>query len=103
MNKDYVFATLFVTMSCTTSAVNANQSLLEYEKGVYPMTLVEIPFEQDKYVMNSRIPSYVPTSQSEDLNDFEVLVSFANKMLDNEVGIDLEIQHVINNSFWDML
>lgn len=90
-------------MSCTTTAICANPSLTEYESGICPVASVEIPFETGKYVMNSKDSSYLSTPQMEEMNDFEVLVSFAHKMLDNEVGIDVEIQQVINESFWDML
>ena len=93
---------MIITMSCTTAAVST-PSMSEYENGFYPVKSVEIPFVADKYVMSSKTLSYISPSQTTEQNDFEVLVSFANKMLANEVGIDEEIQHVINNSFWDML
>ena len=103
MKINYVLSTLFITMSCTTTAVCANQSQPVNEKGFYPAKSVEIPFEQAKYVICSEIPSYTSIPQAEEQNDFNILVSFANKMLNHEVGVDLEIQKVINNCFWDML
>lgn len=103
MNKNYVLSTLFITMSCTTTTVSANQSLSEYESVICPIKSVKIPFELGKYVMSPKIPSYITNPQAEEINDFEVLISFANKILNNEVGIDLDIQQVINDSFWDML
>ena len=35
--------------------------------------------------------------------DFEIINSFANKMLTEATPIDEEIQNVINDHFWDML
>ena len=35
--------------------------------------------------------------------DFEIINSFANKMLTEATSIDEEIQNVINDHFWDML
>ena len=35
--------------------------------------------------------------------DFEIINSFANKMLTEATPIDEEIQNVINGHFWDML
>jgi hypothetical protein len=90
-------------MSCTTTAISANNSISEYEQGICPVKSVEIPFELGKYVMSSKDPSYVSNPLAEELNDFQVLVTFANKVLNNEVGVDLEIQQVINDCFWDML
>ena len=35
--------------------------------------------------------------------DFEIINSFANKMITEAAPIDEEIQNVINDHFWDML
>lgn len=35
--------------------------------------------------------------------EYNIIESFANKMLSNEYQTDHEIQHIIDEHFWDMI
>ena len=55
-------------------------------------SIKDIPISTETIHVN--IPKY---------EDFEIINSFANKMLTEATPIDEEIQNVINDHFWDML
>ena len=59
---------------------------------VYKRQIKDIPISTETIHVN--IPEH---------EDFEIINSFANKMLTEATPIDEEIQNVINDHFWDML
>ena len=102
MDKNYIFSTLFATMSCTTVALSTNVYTPEYDS-ICPIQMAEIPSGAQNYVLHNGSSSYIYVPQAEEQIDFNILVSFGRKLLDNEVHIDEDIQQVINDNFWDML
>lgn len=102
MDKNYIFSTLFATMSCTTVVLGTNVNNPEYES-FCPIQMTDIPLGTQNYVLNNGSPSYIYVPQAEEQIDFNILVSFGKKLLDSEARIDEDIQQVINDNFWDML
>ena len=102
MDKNYIFSTLFATMSCTTVALGTNVFNPEY-KSICPIQMADIPSGTQNYVLNNGSPSYTYIPQVKEQMDFNILVSFGKKLLDGEARIDEDIQQVINDNFWDML
>lgn len=102
MDKNYIFSTLFATLSCTTVALGTNVYNPQYES-CCPIQMADIPSETQNYVLNKGSLSYIYVPQSEEQVDFNILVSFGKKLLDSEARIDEDIQQVINDNFWDML
>jgi len=102
MDKNYIFSTLFATMSCTTVALGTNVYNPQYES-FCPIQMADIPSETQNYVLNNGSLSYIYVPQAEEQIDFNILVSFGKKLLDSEARIDEDIQKVINDNFWDML
>lgn len=37
------------------------------------------------------------------LSEYNVILTFANKLLSENIHIDMEIQNIIDEHFWDML
>ena len=102
MDKNYIFSTLFATMSCTTVALGTKVYTPEYDS-ICPIQMAEIPSGAQNYVLHSGSPSYIYVPQTDEQIDFNILVSFGKKLLDSEVRIDEDIQQVINDNVWDML
>lgn len=102
MDKNYIFSTLFATMSCTTVALGTNVFNLDNES-ICPTQTADIPSETQNYILKNGSPSYIYLPQVEEQMDFNILVSFGKKLLDSEAHIDEDIQQVINDHFWDML
>lgn len=100
MDKNYVLSTIFITMSCTTVAINQD---IDGYGFTCPEQSIEIPSEQCQYLFSMENKTYISSPNTEEMGDLEVLVSFAKKMLDNEVSIDEDIQRVIEENFWEML
>ena len=105
MNNNYIFSTIFVTMSCSTVALGVGYNNNEF---ICPDQSVEIPkVEPSQYLLSKTEPSFISTSISapsdSEFQDFEVLTSFGKKYFENETKIDETIQKVINENFWDML
>ncbi len=103
MNKNYLFSTLFATMSCTTVAISSTVPTNGENYVTCPELSVEIPVKEAPYILSSQNLSFISSPFIEVVTDFEVLASFAKKLLNSEVSIDEEIQHVIEDNFWDML
>lgn len=105
MNNNYIFSTIFVTMSCSTVALGIDYNNNEF---ICPDQSVEIPkVEPSQYLLSKTEPSFISTpmstSSDSEFQEFEVLTSFGKKYFENETKIDETIQKVINENFWDML
>lgn len=55
------------------------------------------------YSINDKTLSNETPFPNADRDNFKILLSFANKILNDSPQMDEEIQHVINEHFWDML
>ena len=62
-----------------------------------------IPSINTSFVKNVAISTETVLVKTSDYEDFEIISSFAQKLLTEESFIDEEIQNVINDHFWDML
>lgn len=103
MDKNYIFSTLLATISCTTVTIGSMTPTVGENISAWPELSVDIPIEQTSYVLPSQNSSYISSPFNREIDDFNILVSFAKKLLVNEVPIDEDIQHIIEEKFWDML
>lgn len=67
----------------------------------YTICMNTSPFES--YTVNNSPISNETVPVDSSIEDFEVLSSFAERILENTVPMDAKIQEVINDYFWDML
>ena len=102
MDKNYFISTLFATMSCSTVALSTEPSI-DGRDILCPRQSIEIPVEQYPYQLSLQKSMYISSIPMKDMEDIEILVSFAKSFMTNEVTIDEEIQRVIEEKFWDML
>lgn len=72
---------------------------------ILPSGNIKLPrsYMYKSYSMNDKTLSNETTFSNSDFDSFNVLLSFADKMLNHSSQIDEEIQNVINECFWDML
>lgn len=103
MDKNYILSSFLLTMSCTTTALGVTNLADSYN--ICPEVSVEIPLEATQsYILSSTINSCLESlSANGDIEDFNKLVAFGEKFLQNEVGIEDNIQKIISDNFWDML
>jgi hypothetical protein len=103
MDKNYKLYPFFLTMTGTTVALGGINPTDSY--GVCPEVSVKIPSEiTQPYLLNITTKSYLEhLPANDDIEDFNKLVTFGKKFLQNEIGIDKNILKIINDNFWDML
>lgn len=93
-------------LSPTCITLNPSVLGLSIADALSPSTIVslEVPLRFENYSIKEFSVSNETFSSKNTLEDeYNVLVSFANKMLSNESTIDPEIQNIIDEYFWDML
>ena len=57
----------------------------------------------DNYFIERRSLSNETQYSNKNTEDFEIIRSFAEKLLADQLPVDNDIQEVINNHFWEML
>lgn len=97
---------LISALSCITLNAGELNSLSISRTDVMPSVLIpsEVPLHFENYSINELSSSNETTLSEQTLIDeYNVLASFANKMLSDESQIDSEIQNIIAEHFWDMI
>ena len=97
---------LISALSCIKLSAGELNSLSISRTDVLPSVLItsEIPLHIENYTINEYSISNETTPSDQNLIDeYNVLASFANKMLSEDSLIDPEIQNIIDEHFWDML
>ena len=76
-----------------------------YNNSIIPSINTSFSWENNTpySVKNVAISTETVLVKTSDYEDFEIISSFAQKLLTEESFIDEEIQNVINDHFWDML
>ena len=64
---------------------------------------LEVPLRENYSTRVSPVSNGTFSSENALVGEYNVLASFANKILSNESTIDPEIQNIIDEYFWDML
>ncbi len=103
INKVFLF---LPTLSCITLTAAELNSLSIARTEFIPSKLIssEVPLHFDNYSIIELSSSNETSLSGQTLIDeFNVLASFANKMLSEESQIDPEIQNIIDEHFWDMI
>lgn len=87
-----------------TTISSISLSLHDNNKAIMPTTTATYQsISGDKRPWDRQKLAYTQVSADSDKNDFEIISSFAQRMVSQSKDIDDEIQEVINNHFWDML
>lgn len=97
---------LISALSCLTLNAGELDSLSISRTDVLPSVIV--PFEVTLHFENYSTKEFsvsneTLSSENTLVDEYNVLASFANKMLSNESTMDPEIQNIIDEYFWDML
>ena len=103
LNKEIILSTLIATATCSTDMNGANNVFSEYKNDINPTLMVDIPNEKINYKLSSVQQSFNENTTQKIVEEFDIIVNFARKILEAESEIDQEIQKVINENFWDML
>ena len=97
---------LISALSCITLNAGELNSLSISRTDVLPSEIItpKLPLNFENYSIKE-LPVSNGTLLSENalIDEYNVLASFAKKMLSNESTIDPEIQNIIDEYFWDML
>ncbi len=97
---------LISALSCITLNAGELSSLSISRTDVIPSVLIssEVPLHFENYSIKELSSSNETTLSEQTLIDeYNVLASFANKMLSDESQLDPEIQNIIDEHFWDMI
>lgn len=87
-----------------TTISSISLSLHDNNKTIMPTTTATYQsISGDKHPWDMEKPAYIQVSTDSDKDDFEVISSFAQRIVSQSKDIDDEIQEVINNHFWEML
>lgn len=98
---------LFISaLSCITLSAGELNSLTISRTDVLPSILIEtgVPLHFGNYSIKEYSTSNETAPSNLNLIDeYNVLVTFVNKILSEDLPIDPEIQNIIDEHFWDML
>lgn len=100
------FLLISALSSITLNAGILNSLSVSRTDDVLPSILIEaeMPLHFEDYSIKEFSASNETTLPERTLvNEYNILASFANKMLSEESQIDSEIQNIIDEHFWDML
>lgn len=87
-----------------TAISSMSLSLYDNNKIIMPTTTAKYQFmNESKHSWDLEKVKYTQSSINNEKDDFDVVSSFAERIVSNSKDIDREIQEVINNRFWDML
>lgn len=97
---------LISALSCITLNAGELNSLSISRTDVLPSVLIasEVPLHFENYsIKEYSVSNETAPSNQHLIDEYNVLASFANKMLSEDFPIDPEIQNIIDEHFWDML
>ena len=97
---------LLSALSCITLNAGELNSLSIPQTDVLPSVLIssKVPVHFENYsIKEFSISNETTPSEQTLIDEYNVLASFANKMLSEDSPLDPEIQNIIDEYFWDML
>jgi len=89
----------------TCLSISSSESLYNtINSNIMPSKTINCNFYDDNnYYIDSQILSNKTEETTDNHNNFKIIYSFAEKILNNSEDIGKEFQDVINDNFWDML
>lgn len=87
-----------------TAISSISLSLYDNNKTIMPTTTAKYQcVRENKYSWGMEKLKYTQSFVDSEKEDFDIIASFAQRMVSKSKDIDVEIQEVINKRFWDML